>query len=84
MEIDKWVGGYKVRSFPWVDNEHIYFNVQVYRPGQSLSQKPIADKSVFIVNNDNARRMVEQFTDSLAEFVARMTIPDGGKVVIMV
>lgn len=36
MEIDKWVGSYRVRAFPWIDAENIYFNVRYYAPGQRL------------------------------------------------
>ena len=32
MEIDKWIRNYKVRSFPWIDGKHIYFNVCKYAP----------------------------------------------------
>jgi len=40
MEMDKWISGYKVRSFPWIDGKHIYFNVQYYKPGQSIEKPP--------------------------------------------
>lgn len=29
-EIDKWIGSYKVRVFPWIDGKRIYFNVQFW------------------------------------------------------
>ena len=32
MEIDGWVGPYKVKAFPWIDGKRIYFNVQYYEP----------------------------------------------------
>jgi len=28
MELDRWIGSYNVRSFPWIDGKRIYFNVQ--------------------------------------------------------
>lgn len=82
MEIDKWVDGYKVRSFPWVDGETIYFNVQYFAPGQSLSQPPVFDKSVYVTDNTAGKRLVYEFTSSLAEHVARMEIPGENKVII--
>lgn len=82
MEIDTWICGYKVRSFPWVDRKTIYFNVQYYCSGQSLSKPPAWDKTVYITNDAAGRDMVENFTASLAEHVANMAIPVGRKVVI--
>ena len=82
MEIDTWIGGYKVRSFPWVDGKTIYFNVQYYRPGQSLSQPPALDKTVYITNDAAGRDMVENLTASLTEHVANMTIPVGRKIIL--
>lgn len=82
MEIDKWVSGYKVRSFPWIDGKRIYLNVQYYLPGQSLSQPPAFDKSVYIADNEAGQNLIQNHLDSLVEFVARMTIKDGYKVVI--
>jgi len=84
MEIDTWVNGYKVRSFPWVDGKTIYFNVRSYLPGQSLSQPPAMDKTVYIANDAAGRDMVENLTSSLTEHVANMTIPDGKKIVLIV
>ena len=81
-EIDGWVSGYKVRSFPWVDGKNIYFNVQYYKPGQSIQKPPIFDKTVYITNNENGIRLVDNFTASLVEMVARMEIAEDTKVVI--
>ena len=36
MEIDTWINGCKVRGFPWVDGQNIYFHVEYYKPGQSF------------------------------------------------
>ncbi len=82
MEIDKWILGYKIRSFPWVDKKNIYFNVQYYAPGQSISKPPVWDKTVYITNNVAGQNMVEQYTDSLVEYVSRMKIPKDAKVII--
>ena len=82
MEIDKWIEGYKVRSFPWIDGKHIYFNVQYYAPGQSLAHPPLWDKSVYVTNNASGQRLVCDFTSSLTMHVATMHIPDGCKAVL--
>ena len=81
-EIDEWVDGYKVRSFPWVDGKNIYFNVQYYKPGQSIQKPPVFDKTVYITDNENGNRLIDNFTSSLVRMVARMEIPNGAKVVI--
>lgn len=82
MEIDKWVSGYKVRSFPWVDGKHIYLNIQYFTPGQSIFQPPVWDKSVYITDNEAGRNMISNFLDSLVSHVAGMQIQDGYKVVL--
>ncbi|NLE04931.1 MAG: hypothetical protein GX638_09030, partial [Crenarchaeota archaeon] len=58
MEIDKWISGYKVRSFPWIDGKHIYFNVQYFTPGQSVEQPPVWDKTVYIADNESSRLLI--------------------------
>lgn len=82
MNIDKWVDGYKVRAFPWVDGKTIYFNVQYFKPGQSLSRPPVFDKTVYVTDNAAGQNLVYGFTSSLAAHVAKMQIADGNKVVI--
>lgn len=72
LDIDTWTSGYKVRCFPWVDGKRIYLNVQYYAPGQSLSQPPKWDRSVYIVDSDKARRMIWLFLDSMVNYVATM------------
>lgn len=72
MEIDKWIAGYKVRSFPWIDQENIYFNVQYYAPGQSMHRPPVWDRTVYIKDNDTGRRVIHEFTDSLVHYIAEM------------
>ncbi|GAA0082910.1 hypothetical protein [Clostridium sp. CTA-6] len=72
MELDKWIGSYKVRSIPWIDGKRIYFNVQYYVPGQSISQPPIWDKTVYITDNIAGRQLVYDFTDSLVNHIAGM------------
>lgn len=59
-----------------------YFNVQYYRPGQSLSQPPVWSKTVYITNDVAGRDMVENLAASLTEHVANMEIPVGRKIVL--
>ena len=82
MEIDKWEGAYKVRSFPWIDGKRIYFNVQYFKPGSSLAQHPAFDKSVFITDDEAGRNLVENLTATLTEFVAGMQIKEDTEVTI--
>ena len=78
MEIDKWIDGYKVRSFPWIDRKNIYVNVQYYKPGSSLNQPPAMDKSVLIADNITGRKLVYEFTSTLVQYISMLTIPING------
>lgn len=80
--IDKWVGEYKVRAFNWMDGKRIYFNVQYFAPGQSVSKPPVFDKTVFITDNEAGQRLVNEFTYSLAEHVARMQMQNGNEITL--
>lgn len=82
MELDKWVDGYKVRAFRWIDGMRIYFNVQYYAHGQSMHKPPVCDKTVFITDNAAGQRLVYEFTHTLTNYVARMSIPEGAEVTI--
>jgi hypothetical protein len=82
INIDTWVSGYKVRAFNWIDGKRIYFNVQYYLPGQSIEKPPVWDKTVFIIDNENGRKLVNEFTHSLVEYVAKMQIKEGTEVTI--
>lgn len=72
MEFEKWIGSYKVRSFPWIDGKRIYINVQYYAPGQSIEIPPVWDKTAFITDNIAGRQLIYDFTDSLVNFIAGM------------
>lgn len=72
MELDKWIGSCKIRSFPWIDGKRIYFNVQYYTPSQSVEKPPVWDKTVYIADNDAGRRLIYDFTDSLVNHIAGM------------
>lgn len=82
MELDKWIGPYKIRSFPWIDGKRIYFNVQYYAPGQSVEKPPAWDKTVYITDNIAGRRLVYDFTHSLVEHVAGMRLVENTEVTL--
>lgn len=82
MEIDSWISGYKVRSFPWIDGKSIYFSVSYYAPGQALSKPPVWEKVVYIVDNEAAKRVIKNFLNTVVENIARMEIPKGGHAVL--
>lgn len=82
MELDRWVGPYKVRAFPWIDGKRIYFNVQYYAPGQSIEKPPVWDKSVYITDNAAGRRLVFEFTHTLVENIVIMRIPENAEVTL--
>ena len=70
--MDKWIGSCKVRAFPWIDGKRIYVNVQYYAPGQSVEKPPVWDRTVYIINNAEGRRLVYDFTHSLVEHITMM------------
>lgn len=69
--VEKWVNGYKVTYFPWIDGKRIYFNIQYYKPGSSLSRPPALDKTVFLVDNDESRDLLQNYETTLVEFIVR-------------
>ena len=83
MYFEGFIDGYLKKKKKWYDGT-IYFNVRYFRPGQSINQPPIFDKSVYITDNDKGRYMVQNFKSSLAEYVARMDVNPENKVVITV
>lgn len=72
MEIDKWVGSYKVRAFLWIDGNLIYFNVQYYSPDQSLEKPPAQDRTAYIKGDSAGHRLVFEFPHTLATYVAEL------------
>ena len=72
MELDKWIGPYKVRAFLWTDGKLIYFNVCYYAPGQSLEKPPMLDQTVYITNDKAGQRLVFEFTHTLVSYVAEL------------
>lgn len=82
INIDKWILGYKVKAFNWIDGKRIYFNVQYYLPGQSIERPPVWDKTVFITENDNGYKLINDFIYTLVEHVANMQIKEGVEITI--
>ena len=82
MNIDTWIGPYKVRSFPWIDSKRIYFNVQHYVPGQSNENPPAWDKTIYITDNAAGRRLVSDFTHSLVEHISKMQINNSTEITL--
>ena len=78
MELDRWIGSYKVRAFPWIDGKRIYFNVQYYAPGQSIEKPPVWDRTVYVTDNEEGRRLVYELTDSLVNHIACMEVKQNG------
>lgn len=82
MEFNEWVGSYKVRAFPWIDGKRIYFNVQYYASGQSIEKPPVWEKTVYITDNAEGRRIISDFRHSLVEHIATMQIADNTEVTL--
>lgn len=82
MRIDKWIGSCKVEIFPWIDGKLIYCNVRYYKPGASVEQAPVWDKTVYITNNDAGRNFAFEFTNTLVDYIVSLLIPEGGHAVI--
>ena len=77
MNFDGWIDGYKVTVFPWIDREHIYVNVQYFKPGASLAQPPAMEKTAFITDNENGRAMIKHYLNSLVHCIAKSKIETG-------
>ena len=85
MYINRWVSGYKVDACPWIDHETIHFCVSYYEPGQSLSRPPVWEKTVYLTDNENGNRMLQNALASFVEFVVRTDFsndPRAAKVII--
>jgi hypothetical protein len=82
MELDTWVNGCKVRLFPWIDGKHYYMNVMYYKPGQSIEQPPAWDKTVYITINDKGTDAIRNFLSSLVNYISKLSIKAGQKVVL--
>ena len=76
MKIDGWHSGCLVQAFPWIDGKYIYVNVRCFLPGQSISQAPAWDRSVFVLDDEPGRIIVYKYTDSLVNAISSGKIPD--------
>ena len=68
-EIDKWIAGYKVRGFEWIDNKNYYLHIEQYSPGASLSRSPVMERSVLIPLDE--WESMKQFIHSIVTGVMR-------------
>lgn len=82
MELDTWMGSYKIRAFPWIDGKRIYFNIQYYMPGQSTEKPPAREKTVYITDNANGKNLVFNLTHSLINHIENMKIKDGTEITL--
>lgn len=82
MDFEKWVSGYKVRVFPWIDGETFYVNVQYFAPGQSIARPPVWEKMAYVTDNERGRRVIQNFLHSLVEHIARMDIVTGNRYIL--
>ena len=69
MAVGKWVNGYKVTYYPWIDGKMIYFNVRYYKPGASLAQPPALDKTVYMVDNKETRDLIDNRLETLIQYI---------------
>ncbi len=69
--VEKWVSGYKVTYFPWIDGKRIYLNIQYYKPGSSLYWPPAWELTVYLADNDESRDLLENYETTLVEFIVR-------------
>ena len=76
MEINGWYSGCLVQAFPWIDGKYIYVNVRRFLPGQSISQAPAWDRTIFVLDNKPGKSAVYRYADSLVNAIASGTIPD--------
>ena len=76
MEINSWYSGCLVQAFPWIDGKYIYVNVRCFLPGQSISQAPAWDRSVFVLDDEPGRTIVYKYTDSLVNAISSGIFPD--------
>ena len=82
MEIDTWISCYKVRAFPWIDGKTIYVNIQCFRPGQSVEQPPAWDKTIYLTDNANGKKILKEYLNSFVNYLATFPNTDDKKFVI--
>lgn len=80
MELNSWFSDCLVQAFPWIDGKYIYVNVKRFLPGQSISQAPAWDRSVFVLDDEPGRTIVYKYTDSLVNTISSGKIPDKARI----
>ena len=68
MTIERWISGIKATATDWYDKRNLYFEVECYRPGQSMSQPPAWSKA-FLLPIENWPT-VQNFFDSVTNALA--------------
>lgn len=48
INIERWIGSMKVTVQDWYDDKSIYFCIEAYQPGQSISKGPAWSKSFLL------------------------------------
>lgn len=76
MELNGWFSGCLVQAFSWIDGKYIYVNVRYFSPGQSVSQAPAWDRTVFVLDDKPGQTAVYKYTDSLVNAIASGKISD--------
>lgn len=79
--LNGWFDGCKVRAFPWIDHETIFFHVEYYAPGSSMS-KPKWEKTVYIKDNKTNRGIINSLPNTLVSAIRRMKIEEDKKYVL--
>ncbi len=80
---DELVAGCFVTVFPWIDKETIYVNVREAVAG-SRTSAVANEKTVYVVADDNGTCAVNDYLDSLVNYIERLHIPQGHRCVITV
>lgn len=70
MDIDKWVSGYKVRAFDWIDGQNIYLHIEHFLPGSSLSRPPAREQS-FLIPKEHEYLLYERLDSVVCGLMAR-------------
>lgn len=81
VEMDEWIGCYRVRTFRWIDNEYIYVNVQYFLPGSSICSEPAWDRTVYVTLNEKGIYIVKNMISSLVNKISQLQYEKGQKVV---
>lgn len=81
IEIDRWIDGYKVRAFKWIDNKSIYINVQYFKSGSSI-ESPVWDKTAYITINNNGINVVSNYLSSLVNYISGLKIEKEQKIIL--